>query len=661
MSPLPPTRDRPVSIERGADSGLLGSDGVHHVAAPSRARRWMRRLGVVVIVSLAVVLGAAAALVFYAKNEIDDFVTPRTAEMRAAQRQLEQPLPGKPTNILLLGSDHRKSVSADDDKRSDTLLLVRLDPKRKSISMISFPRDLWVQIPGHGEGKINDAYHYGGPALSVQTIKQVTGLDVNMVMNVDFTGFRGVVDQLGGVWVDVDRTYFIPPETGTAKIDVKPGYQLLKGRDALDYSRFRSDQRGDFNRIARQQQVLAGLKKQVGSSSLASNVPGLLRVFKNNTEVVTGAGEGGDGVKFGVIEDYLRLALALDGKDVYEIEYEGLTGEASNGASIVVLEQEKMKTAVAAFLAPNSKAREKSADQLVGKQAAKDVTAEAPEAAGEKPAPTAPDPSTVSVRVLNGSGIGGAAGTMAQALGAAGYKIDPAQSNADNANYASTRVVYQNNAAKPAAEALASGISGATTAAKDLSNEFSTQLLVIVGKTGTTFTGEGSGDGPVGVEGGPSGGDEHANNKVPEKAAPKVTKDAGYGKEKFVGVSSKRFTIMYPAVREESSTFEEVYSYQFARAKGSSVYDAYRLVAKTANSDYWGVQGTSWPDPPILEGPTREVQRAGRTYKLYFNGTKLHMVAWRQGKGTYWVSNSVLNDLSNETMLAIADGVKPLR
>jgi LCP family protein required for cell wall assembly len=637
-----------------------GDFGLPVDAVPAR-RRWLRRIGIVLIVSLAVLLGAVAAVLLVAKHEIDDLVTPKTAEMRAAQKQLTAPLPNTPTNIMLLGSDHRKT-NGDEDKRSDTLLLVRLDPKRKTISMISFPRDLYVEIPGHGESKLNDAYYYGGPELSVKTVKQMTGLDINMVMNVDFDGFRGVVNQLGGVWVDVDRTYFNNTPDQTSDIDLKPGYQLLRGEQALQFSRFRHDNRGDFNRIARQQQVLAGLKKQVGDSSLAKNVPGLFRVFKKNTEVVAG---GGDSVDARVLYDYLRLALTLDHKDVYEIEYDGETGEAAIGASIVVFDQDKMDEAVEAFLAPNSKARDSSVDQLVGKQQkaeAPEGSKEAADAEEQSKEPDAPSPSTVSVKVLNGSGVGGAAGKMAASLGSAGYRVDPAQSNADSANYASTKVFYSSEDAIPAARALADGIEGATIGPKDGSNVFTTQLLVVVGRTGTTFDAAGA-DGTVGTDGGPDGGSTYEGNVVPEKANAAVTEDLESAREQFFEVSLKNLPVMIPAMREESSSYEEAYAYEFARGeKGSkTVYEAYRLVAQTAAGDYWGLQGMTWHSPPILDGPTREVTRKGRTYRLYFNGTKLHMVAWRQGAGTYWVSNSVLNNLSNETMLAIAESARVMR
>jgi LCP family protein required for cell wall assembly len=619
-------------------------------------RRWARRLGIVLVIVFAVALGAFAALAFYAKQEIDALVTPKTAAMRKAQGELKAPLPGQPTNILMLGSDHR-SGDAETDRRSDTLLLVRLDPKRKSISMLSFPRDTYVSIPGHGQAKINDAYALGGPALSVKTIKDLTGLDVNFVVDVDFKGFRGVVDAFNGIWVDVDQKYYVPPEASYMEIDIEPGYQLLGGRDALSFARHRHSD-SDFHRIARQQLVLSGLKKQVSQSSKRNSIPTLFKVMKDNTDIVAG---GGNEVSARVIYDYMRLATSLSSKDVYQIEFEGGIGSAGE-ASIVTYDPAKLKAAVDAYLAPSAKAREATADQLVGKVPPK---AEAPggapsgDAAAKPAEPAVPDPSTVSVKVLNGSGVGGTAGSMAGKLVAAGYKVDPNPSNADNANYASTRVLYANDEAIPAAEALAAKIPGASTGPKDASNGFSTQLLVIVGKTGTEVKDSGGSD-VIGVEGGPTGGTTAAANTVPEKSSADVNSDPELAQVEFLEVQSRRLPILYPTVHPNGTNYEGAYAYRLVH--GTKDEDAYRLVGKMpTGTDYWGLQATTWANPPILEDPTRVVNRKGRTYRLYFNGTKLHMVAWRRGNGTYWVSNTVLDKLSNETMLAIADGTRPMR
>jgi hypothetical protein len=90
-------------------------------------------------------------------------------------------------------------------------------------------------------------------------------------------------------------------------------------------------------------------------------------------------------------------------------------------------------------------------------------------------------------------------------------------------------------------------------------------------------------------------------------------------------------------------------------------HEAVRLVYETAGAEYWGIQQIAWDDPPILDGASVQRRIKGRDYGLYFDGPKLHMIAFRENGASYWVMNTLLNRLSNETMLAIAKGLKPLR
>ncbi|MCW2971966.1 MAG: LytR family transcriptional regulator [Thermoleophilia bacterium] len=652
MSPLPPTRERPVT--GNVSSSQPAWDGSSE--PPKRSRRWLKRLGIILIVLIAVAVGAAAALTFVTKQKIDDFVTPKTAAGRKAQTELAKPKAGNPTNILVLGSDNRAG-DATEGSNSDTLMLVRLDPQEETISILSFPRDLYVPIPGHGTNKINSAYAEGGPQLTIQTIKALTNLDVNFVMNVDFKGFQDLVEQLGGIYVDVDHKYFVPEGAGYDAIDLEPGYQRLRGRDALDFARHRHSD-SDFHRIARQQVVLTSLKKQLASSSLRKNIPTLISVLNKNSEVVAG---GGDSVPYGVLKDFITLGLGLQGKDIYQIEYDGVTDTVGpENMSIVTYEPAKMEAAVAAFEAPSSAARDESANVLVGKDASSDAK-ETDKAPAKVVTPVVP--STVSVTVLNGSGVTGAAGNMGASLSSAGYLASVKTTPADNQNYANTRVQYRDAANEQAATELAAKISGATAEQSDGSNTFDTKLLVVVGKTGTQVGS--SADGVTGDSAVTA--DEYAGNVVPDKSAPKVVSDAEYGKDPFVdlmtGTDKPKFPALFPSVRPTGTTYDEpVYHYKVA--KGTKFYDAYRLVGEvteTSGPIYWGLQGTNWPNPPILDSPTREVTKAGRTYKLFFNGTHLHRVAWSQNGGTYWVENSLLDKLSNESLLAVAYGVKLYR
>lgn len=604
---------------------------------PSRVRRWFKLLFFSFAFMFALLLGALAATTFFTKQKVDKLLTPKTADTRVAQKHLQAALPGKPANVLILGSDHRVG-NAENDRRSDTLMLMRLDPQGKTISMLSFPRDLYVDIPGHGTSKINDAYALGGPALTVDTVKELTGLDVNYIVTVDFKGFRGIVDTLGGVYVDVDRRYFNDNSSGYdyAVIDIEPGYQLLMGQDALAFARFRHTD-SDFHRIARQQQLLAALKKQVGASAVARNIPGLFRVLYKNTDMAAG---GNGKISTRQVIEYIRLAITLKGSDVYQIEVMGGIDTAPNGASIVVADEATIKGAVDAFLDPDEDAREKTADQVTGQKSG----AAGDEGAGGK----LPPASTVTIEVKNGNGVAGAAGETAVSLRGLGYRVtvQPGEAgNADHLNYANSRVQYRNDADRALAEHIADSVNGATVEKQSSANVTAARILVIVGD-GAGVTGE---EGPTAEV-----------NRVPEKAPARVVADREYGLDEFLLLRGKtKVPLMYPTVRELNSTYETpVRAYKVA--KGREVYDAYRMVAKTGGLDYWGLQGTTWPDPPLLEDPTREMTRGGRTYMLFFNGTKLHMVAWRERGAVYWVSNSVLDKLSNETMLAIAQGVRPV-
>src|SRR3954468_834947 len=197
---------------------------------------------------------------------------------------------GGPQTILVLGSDRRYAdIKAKIPPRSDTILLVRLDPSKEATAVLSIPRALKVKIPGFGTDKINAAYALGGPKLTVQTIKGLFHFPINHVVNVNFGGFRKAVNRLGCVYVDVDRRYFndnhppVDSPTNYATIDIQPGYQKLCGSDALDYVRYRPLD-NDFVRAARQQDFLRQAKDQFGLGTLFGSRKELLRIFARYTQ-----------------------------------------------------------------------------------------------------------------------------------------------------------------------------------------------------------------------------------------------------------------------------------------------------------------------------------------------------------------------------------------
>jgi LCP family protein required for cell wall assembly len=228
--------------------------------------------------------------------------------------------PGKPQSILVLGTDKRYGdKKAGRPVRSDTMMVVHLDPDRGVTAVMSLPRDLVVSIPGHGRGRINGAYAAGGAKLAVQTVNRL-GFGVSHVIGVDFGGFRRAVNRLGCVYVDVDRRYFndndppVASDKDYATIDLRPGYQRLCGQDALDYVRFRHLD-DDFVRAARQQDFLRQAKSQIGVSKLIDDRRALLKILADYSE--SDLGRASDAEIFGLV----KLAYASSKHPVQEVPF----------------------------------------------------------------------------------------------------------------------------------------------------------------------------------------------------------------------------------------------------------------------------------------------------------------------------------------------------
>ncbi|MDX6629062.1 MAG: polyisoprenyl-teichoic acid--peptidoglycan teichoic acid transferase [Gaiellales bacterium] len=177
------------------------------------------------------------------------------------------------STTLVLGSDRRPNGGAG---RSDSILLVRVDPGANRIAELSIPRDLRVTIPGHGDDRINAAYTLGGPALAIQTVRALTGIPINHVVLLDFSGFRELVDALGGVTIDN------PSKIISNSFDGHPwrfgrGRLHLDGRHALAYARVRENTANpadnDVTRGLRQQRVLQAIASGLASPSTLLHLP----------------------------------------------------------------------------------------------------------------------------------------------------------------------------------------------------------------------------------------------------------------------------------------------------------------------------------------------------------------------------------------------------
>ncbi len=196
-------------------------------------------------------------------------------------------------NILLLGIDKRPDELYS---RTDTMMLVTVDPNTRTAGMMSVPRDLWVAVPGYGEDRINKAYYFGdqnnypggGPALAMKTVQYNLGIPVHFYAQIDFKGFRDIVDTLGGITIEVPETIDDPtyPDNnyGYDPFYIEAGTQTLDGYNALRYARTRATPGSDFSRSRRQQQVLLAVRDKALQVGIIPKIPELWTTMAGTVE-----------------------------------------------------------------------------------------------------------------------------------------------------------------------------------------------------------------------------------------------------------------------------------------------------------------------------------------------------------------------------------------
>jgi LCP family protein required for cell wall assembly len=186
--------------------------------------------------------------------------------------------------ILVMGLDYRDWEAGDGPPRTDTMILLTIDPLTKTAGMLNVPRDLWVSIPGFEYGRINTAYPLGiaydipggGPALAMQTIESLLGVPIDYYAIIDFSAFEQFIDELGGINMTVSTEISVDPIGKANTVVMKPGNYLFDGPTALAYARARHTEGGDFDRAVRQQQVILAIRDRIvelGPAQLAARAP----------------------------------------------------------------------------------------------------------------------------------------------------------------------------------------------------------------------------------------------------------------------------------------------------------------------------------------------------------------------------------------------------
>ncbi|MGH2832457.1 MAG: LCP family protein, partial [Solirubrobacteraceae bacterium] len=286
---------------------------------PPRRGRWMAKRFVIGATCVILLSGAATAAV--ALNEVSKLVEAlgQTKAVKIAPTVLLPTSRGAPETLLLVGNDERRhTTTAPVLPHSNEMLLVRIDPSRPTISMLSIPRELRVTFTApNGEvitNRINSAYTYGGIELMLKTIKHLFGLSVNHVFVVTFPKFRRAVNEVGCVYMTVDRRYYHVNEPGSEQyfeINLQPGYQRLCGKEALEFVANRHEDTS-LTRDARDQRFLLEVKSQYGATLFEK---------REKFERILGKAVETDLHGTGQVLDLLELLVQSQGKPVRQVPF----------------------------------------------------------------------------------------------------------------------------------------------------------------------------------------------------------------------------------------------------------------------------------------------------------------------------------------------------
>ena len=565
-----------------------------------------------------------------------DRISRSDPNVRKAADKLNVPLPDRPTIALVVGQDTRRwAREAERGGRADTVILMRADPTIGTLSMVSFPRDLLVDIhcPGRAPftAPINGAYAVCGLQGTVETVRRLTGVPIHYLVTIDYRGFIQTVDKLGGVWMDIDRRYFNDNSGGGPTfppIDLQPGYQELTGRQALSFVRYRHTD-SDLYRIERQRLFMRALKERLSSSFKLSAFPKITAIVRKNVKIGRGGGEGLDPDE---IRGWALFALQLPPGRVYQSKIQGLSGYAQ-----LTTDPSNIQAAIEEFQSPDIHAGEKATAAALGQRP------KVPGAAG-------PSPARTSIVVLNGNGVTGSAANASYLLTRRGYRtLPPPEGVLANAprRVFRTQVYFdpRQRGSRAAARSVANlfgsaDVKGAMT--PTIAPFANTAMLVVV--AGQTFHGTLA---PAPVD------------RTPERKPPNVVRNPSATLTLLRSIRRRAgFPLMVPSLLERSSRVDwEKPLRIYPITKG---HKAVRLTFLTGAQEYWGIQQTTWDDAPVLGSKNVTRRLGGRDFDLYYDGAHLHMVVLRTEDASYWVVNTLRDSLSNETMLSIARGLRPL-
>ena len=461
-------RDRRRAPPRSSQAPRRSPRGRRHRVRP--VRRWPKRAFIAVGSLLLAFILACVAVVIYVNYRLDQVKTASCSTCVAAAA-------GQPFNVLLIGSDSRAfvdnsneasqfgSAASQGGQRSDVIIVARVVPATHQVLMMSIPRDLWVNIPGNvpnvsGMNRINTAFN-SGPSLLVETIEKDLGIPISDFAEINFPGFQGMVGSLGGIYLD----FTMPVKDAYSGLNItKTGCQLVSGAQALALVRSRhlyyyengtwnADVQSDFSRIQRQDVFFRAVITRVHQkdtdplslNALIGSVTGNITVSKDFKGKLLGLAEAFHSVGAGNLktETMPTTELTTNGQDVLQI------AQPYAGSMIQQLKSFGLSSA-----SHTSTSTSNAASTIA--------------------------PSLIDVRVLNGDGTSGLAGTVSTDLKNAGYTVS-GTGNAGSFSYTTSQIQYAPGHENVATQ-FESSISGATQLVSD-SSLSGNEIVFTVGST----------------------------------------------------------------------------------------------------------------------------------------------------------------------------------
>lgn len=391
----------------------------------------------VVLLSVGMLVGGYGYLKY-----IENRLHKDNKEFKKLKKVISKPLPKESVNFLLVGSDARRK---GEKARSDTLILAKVDSQEKKVVFLFIPRDFRVKIPGMGYNKINAAYAYGGPELAVRTVEDYTQFDIHHYVEIDFRGFKKMVDALGGVEIEVEQP--IIDKSKMYRMYIPAGKQRFNGETALNYVRYRHDPKGDFGRIERQQKFLKALSDQVFRFRNLLRWPKIINIFAENTRTDLSTA---DMLKF------VNLYRSLGENNLEMVMLPGKPGGAK-GVSYVLPDEEKVKEILVAVK-----------EGLPLTEFKEGATVDIPK-------------KSIRVEVLNGTGERGLAEEVKSKLLDLGFSV-VATANANHFKYKKSKVLYDSASDYQKAIQVSKFFKGESLEYSQENLEKGVDVLVIVGK-----------------------------------------------------------------------------------------------------------------------------------------------------------------------------------